>query len=117
MVEILRRRGYIIFYIGVTLLYGLIVIAAFACQGIWYEERAEAYFDKSELKRDNEITVERILFVTELVLLSIFFIDLLLHIIGFGGLYLRKVQSITEIILIMVNAVVVFIMMNSITLS
>ena len=117
MIEVLRRRGFVIAQISVTLLYGLMIIAAFICQGIWYEERAEAYFDKSELKRDGEITAERILFVTELVLLSIFFIDLLLHIIGFGGLYLRKVQSITEIILIMVNAVVVFIMMNSITLS
>ena len=93
------------------------IIAAFICQGIWYEERAEAYFDKSELKRDGEITAERVLFVTELVLLVIFFIDILLHIIGFGGLYLRKVQSITEIVLIMINAVVVSLMMNSITLS
>ena len=117
MIETLRLRGYNTAQISVSLLYGLMIIASFICQGIWYEERAEAYFDKSELKRDGEITAEWILFVTELVLLSIFFIDMLLHIIGFGGLYLRKVQSITEIILIMVNAVVVFIMMNSITLS
>ena len=51
------------------------------------------------------------------MLLIIFFIDILLHIIGFGGLYLRKVQSITEIVLMLVNAVVVSLMMNSITLS
>ena len=58
MIEILRRRGYNIFYIGVALLYGLFVIAAFACHGIWYEERAEAYFDKSELKKDDNVMDE-----------------------------------------------------------
>ena len=46
LVEQLRRRGYSIFYISVALLYGLMVIAAFACHGIWYEERAEAYFER-----------------------------------------------------------------------
>lgn len=93
------------------------VIAAFACQGIWYEERAEAYFDKSELKRDGEITAEKVLFITELVLLGIFTIEIVLHIVGFGGLYLRKLQSITELICMMANAVVIVFMINSMTLS
>ena len=117
MIEVLRRRGYSTAQISVTVLYGLMIIAAFIFQGIWYEERAEAYFDKSELKRDGEITAEQVIFVTELVLLSIFFIDTLLHIIGFAGLYLRKAQSVAEIVLFLINAVVVIIMINSIKLS
>ena len=98
-------------------MYGLMIIAAFIFQGIWYEERAEAYFDKSELKRDGEITAEKVLFITELVLLGIFTIEIVLHIVGFGGLYLRKLQSITELICMMANAVVIVFMINSMTLS
>ena len=48
MVELLRLRGYIIFQICVVLLYGLFVIAAFASHGIWYEERADAYFNSDK---------------------------------------------------------------------
>ena len=92
MVELLRLRGYIIFQICVVLLYGLFVIAAFASHGIWYEERADAYFnsDKGELRKDDGFTDEQVLFVTELGLLGLFAIDLVLHVVGYGKLYLSK---------------------------
>ena len=58
MIDLLRKRGYIIFYLCVALLYGLFVIAAFACHGIWYEERAEAYFDRGNLRKNGKVTDE-----------------------------------------------------------
>ena len=93
------------------------VIAAFACHGIWYEERANAYFERDELKRNDDITAEWVLFITELALLGLFAIDAVLHMIGFGKHYLRSVKSIPEILCIVANTVVVFFMMNSVFLS
>ena len=115
MVEQLRRRGYSIVQSCVTLLYGLLVIAAFAAHGIWYEERAEAYFDRRDLGSD--LQVQWVLFITELALLGFFAIDFVLHMVGYGGLYLRKVQTITELICLVANAVVVSYMMSSVVLS
>ena len=93
------------------------MIAAFACHGIWYEERADAYFDRGELRKDGKVTDETVLFVTELVLLGLFVMDKVLNMIGFGKLYLCRLQSIVELICIIANYVVIFFMFDSVTLS
>ena len=93
------------------------MIAAFASHSIWYEDRAEAYFDRGELRKDGKVTDETVLFVTELVLLGLFVMDKVLNMIGFGKLYLCRLQSIAELICIIANYVVVLFMIDSVTLS
>ena len=93
------------------------MITAFASHSIWYEDRAEAYFDRNELRKDNKVTDETVLFVTELVLLGLFVMDKVLNMIGFGKLYLCRLQSIAELICILANYVFIFFMIDSLTLS
>ena len=81
--KVLRNRLVSITTVVAIGLYLLVLVAGYVFHDIWSRDRAG---------KDEKI--EYGLYVTELVLLGIFLLEILMHIVGYGLLYLREAKSI-----------------------
>ena len=85
--KVLRSRAVSLTQVVAIGLYLLVLAAGFIFQDVWYGDRSS---------KDEKIASG--LYVTELVLLGIFLIEILLHIVGYGTLYLREARSVCDLL-------------------
>ena len=94
IMHVLRKKFYDRGQVAVTLLYGLYVTACFLLHDVWFEDYASVAFLGQEPNDEIDL-LQKIIFVVELVFLGLFTLDLLLHSVGFGLLFLRPVPLIS----------------------
>ena len=103
LVKRLRSTCFSVYTIISIIAYAILLTVSFLVHDYWYEERALEYLNSTEDSGSNANVMQFALFVTELVILAAFAIDLLLNIISYGLLYLKRVPPILEALLILMN--------------
>lgn len=121
LIKQLRKKWFAIIEIGVIALYCLLVLATLIVHDIWYAQLHEEYALSKTFKevddsgsQEHSIAV-RVLFFAELSVLALFFIELILSTIGYGLLYLKHIMPILELLLIIVNVAILYVMNQATT--
>ena len=88
----------------VTIIYALVVATTLISHDVHFEERAVEYYLKDDqLSNDGSVILQKVLLVAELILLVLFIIDLTLHMVAYGRLFIKRLATFLEIFLILAN--------------
>ena len=117
--KFLRKRLHGLLMLVFTLLYAAVICATLIARDLMFEDRAKEYLAEEWTDGEEAPTelVQRTLAVSEFTLLVIFGLDVLLHCVGYGKLYLRHAVSIIDIVFIVANLALLLHMGTSVTLS
>ncbi len=87
-------------------IFAILIVADLICHDYWYDSHALMYLNKDGNEGDSDYTiVKRTILVIELVVLICFITNHVLHLIGFGLLFMKNKRSWASFILCLANIV------------
>ena len=110
LARILRAKVFMGFQVFSIALFGLILAAEFICYDIWFDDRAQFYVADESEKGKEWHDMQSALFMIEIILLCLFTIEILLHIIAYGMLYVRTFDTWLGFALTLTNLVLIFLL-------
>ena len=86
IVHLVRSKGFASLQCAMIILYTIFIIGVFILHDIYIDEIAKEIY----LNEENDRTASKVAIIFEFVILSLFLLDLLLHCVGYGFLYMRQ---------------------------
>lgn len=102
----------LIYQVILIVLYVLTVAVSLVGMDFFVEERAKDYLSGIEDSDSSSALLQRVLLVTELFLLVFIIIELIMHIIAYGLLFIRKLRPILTVIAVLANCALIIAMVS-----
>ena len=78
--------------------------ATLICHDVFFEERAEEYYlNDDQVAGNGAAVLQKVLLTAELTLLVFFIIDMILHMVAYGNLFVKRIAAVLEFLLILAN--------------
>ena len=113
VVEFIRGNCYRALALVIISFYALIIMADLISHDFWYEDHAQQFLSKVEDTSDSKYTsMKKSILYAEFVVLTYFIFNHILHLVGYGLLFLKNVRPNVSLVICLVN-----IILNSIMLT